>query len=345
MEKIDLRKAGIKEKEAIRVRAIMMYKKKIKQNEIALLLGVHKNSIYQWIKLYKEQGKRGLKEVKRGRKKGYGKLLNAQQEKEIQRMIVDKMPDQIKLPYALWTRKAIKDLIKRTYKINIAIRTVGDYLNSWGFTPQKPKKKAYEQNDKSVNKWLQETYPNIVKRAKKENAEIHWGDETGIKNTSQYGRAYAPKGETPVKETMAKRISMNMVSTVTNQGKVRFMTYEGTMNAQRFIVFLKRLIKGSIKKVFLILDNLKVHHSQIVETWVEKNKDKIELFYLPSYSPELNPDEYLNNDLKSGIGLKAIPKNQKQMKSNVKSHMMLLQKNPQRVANYFCHKSIRYAAA
>jgi len=345
MEKIDLRKASTEEKEAVRIRAIRMYDQKKKQNEIAFLLGVHKNSIYQWVKLYKEQGKKGLKEVKRGRKKGYGKLLSNQQEIEVQKMIVDKMPDQLKLPYALWTRKAIVDLIKRTYKINIAIRTMGDYLNSWGFTPQKPKKKAYEQNDKAVKKWLQEEYPSIVKRAKKEGAEVQWGDETGIRNTSQYGRSYAPKGKTPVKQTMAKRITLNMISTVTNQGKVRFMTYEGTMNAQRFIVFLRRLIKGAAKKIYLILDNLKVHHSKIVKSWAEKNQDEIELFYLPSYSPEINPDEYLNNDLKSGIGLKQTPKNHKQMKSNVKSHMIFLQKNPKRVARFFHHKSIKYAAA
>ena len=345
MEKIDLRKASKESKEAIRIRAIRMHEQGLKQNKIAILLGVHKNSIYQWVKLYKEQGSKGLKEVVRGRKKGDGKLLNNRQEKEVQRMIVDKMPDQLKLPYALWTRKAIVDLIKRTYKINLAIRTMGDYLNIWGFTPQKPKKKAYEQNNKAVNKWLQEEYPTIIKKAKKENAEIHWGDETGIRNTSQYGRSYAPKGQTPVKETMAKRISLNMISTVTNQGKVRFMTYEGTMNAQRFIIFLKRLIKGSKKKIYLILDNLKVHHGKIVKAWAEKAKDKIELFYLPSYSPEINPDEYLNNDLKSGIGLKPTPKDHKQMKSNVKSHMIFLQKNPKRVARFFHHKSIKYAAA
>ena len=181
---------------------------------------------------------------------------------------------------------------------------MGDYLKSWGFTPQKPKKKAYEQNSKSVNKWLEDEYPKIKKQAKKENAEIHWADETGIKNTSQYGRSYAPKGKTPVKETLAKRLSLNMISTVTNQGKVRFMTYKGTMNSQRFVIFLKRLIKGANRKLFIILDNLKVHHSKIVKKWVEENKNKIALFYLPSYSPELNPDEYLNNDLKSGIGLK-----------------------------------------
>lgn len=345
MEKIDLRKASTAEKEAIRIRAIMMHKQKIKQNEIAFLLGVHKNSICQWVKIFKEQGNKGLKEVKKGRKKGDGKLLSNEQEKEVQKMIVDKMPDQLKLPYALWTRKAIVDLIKRTYNIKIAIRTMGDYLNQWGFTPQKPKKKAYEQNDKAVKGWLQNEYPSIVKKAKAENAEIHWGDETGIRNTSQYGRSYAPKGKTPVRKTMAKRISLNMVSTVTNQGKVRFMTYEGTMNAQRFIVFLKRLIKGSSRKIYLILDNLKVHHSKIVKAWREKNTEEIEIFFLPSYSPEINPDEYLNNDLKSAIGLKQTPKNHKHMKSNVKSHMIFLQKNPKRVARFFHHKSIKYAAA
>jgi len=345
MEKIDLRKASTAEKEAIRIRAMMMYKQNINQNEIALLLGVHKNSIYQWVKIFKEQGKKGLKEVKKGRKKGDGKLLSNEQEKEVQKMIVDKMPDQLKLPYALWTRKAIVDLIKRTYNIKVAIRTMGDYLNQWGFTPQKPKKKAYEQNDKAVQEWLQKEYPSIVKKAKAENAEIHWGDETGIRNTSQYGRSYAPKGKTPVRKTMAKRISLNMISTVTNQGKVRFMTYEGTMNAQRFIVFLKRLIKGSSRKIYLILDNLKVHHSKLVKAWIEKNTEEIELFFLPSYSPEINPDEYLNNDLKSGIGLKPTPKDHKQMKSNVKSHMIFLQKNPKRVARFFHHKSIKYAAA
>lgn len=136
-----------------------------------------------------------------------------------------------------------------------------------------------------------------------------------------------------------------MISTVTNQGKVRFMTYNGTMNAQRFIIFLKRLVKGANKKIYLLLDNRKVHNSKLVKQWVEKNTNKIELFYLPSYSPEINPDEYLNNDLKSGIGLKQSPKNEKQMKSNVKSHMIFLQKNSKKVARFFHHKSIRYAAA
>lgn len=254
------------------------------------------------------------------------------------------MPDQLKLPFALWTRRAIKTLIKREFGITISIRTMGDYLHRWGFTPQKPKKKAYEQNPKAVKKWLETQYPAIKASAKQENAEIHWGDETGVRNECQYGRSYAPKGKTPVQSKMAKRLSLNMISTVTNQGKVRFMTYKGSMNSARFINFLKRLIKGINKKIYLIVDNLKVHHSKPVKEWVEKNNEKTALFFLPSYSPESNPDEYLNCDLKYGLSQKVSPRNEAQLRKNVQSHMKLLQNKPDRVIKYFNHVSIKYAA-
>ncbi len=344
MEKIDLRTCSTEVKEDIRKRAIGMNKQGVKQVEIAALLGVNKNSVNTWCSNYKKHGTKGLKEKARGQKIGDGRLLSGVQEKQVQKMMTDKMPDQLKLPYGLWTRQAVRDLIKREFKIQIAVRTIGDYLHRWGFTPQKPKKRAYEQNPKAVQRWLDDQYPRIVSKAKQEKAEIHWGDETGVRNDCQYGRSYAPRGKTPVKDKMAKRISLNMMSTVTNQGKVRFMTYKGTMNSQRFIIFLKRLIKGRQKKIYLILDNLRVHHSKLVKQLVENNKDKIALFFLPSYSPEMNPDEYLNCDLKYGLAQKPSPKNEKQLKKNVQSHMKLLQKNPMRVAKYFKHQSIKYAA-
>ena len=143
---------------------------------------------------------------------------------------------------------------------------------------------------------------------------------------------------------MAKRFSTNMISTVTNQGKVEFMIYEGTMNADRFITFLNQLIKGKEQKIYLILDNLRVHHSKIVKEWAEENKEKIELYYLPSYSPEKNPDEYLNCDLKQGLSQKPAPKNQEKLTEHLKEHMLLLQNNPQLVQKYFQHQDIRYAA-
>lgn len=344
MGKLDLRTSSKATKEAIRHRAIRLVKQGISQKDVSSLLCVNKNSVNTWYKNYKQYGYKGLKEKPQGHQQGVGRLLSSNQEQEIQNLIIDKMPDQLKLPFALWTRQAIVELIKREFGITIAIRTMGTYLARWGFTPQKPKKKAYEQNNKAVKKWLDEEYPKIKEQAKQEQAEIHWGDETGIKNECQYGRSYAPKGKTPTRIKIGKRLSLNMISTVTNQGKVRFMTYKGTMNSAMLIKFLIRLTKGKKNKIYLILDNLKVHHSNLVKQWVKKNNSKIALFFLPSYSPERNPDEYLNCDLKYGLSQKVMPRNDEQLKKNVQSHMKLLQNKPRRVIKYFKHKSIKYAA-
>lgn len=302
------------------------------------------STVSDWVKTYKNDGDKGLHDAKRGVRSEDKKLLDDRQESAIQEMILDTMPDQLKLPYALWTRKAVKELIKREFDIDIALTTTGYYLRSWGYSPQKPKKKAYEQNPKAVQKWLDQEYPDIKEKAKQENAEIHWGDETGARNNGQHGRSYAPKGRTPVKKSMSKRFSVNMISSVTNRGKVEFMIYSGSMNADKLITFLEQLIKSKNKKIYLVLDNLRVHHSKIVKQWAEENKDKIELFFLPSYSPEKNPDEYLNCDLKQGLSMKPSPRNQEKLSENLKNHMHMLQRNPQRVKKYFQHKDIQYAA-
>ena len=333
MEKMDFRK-----------RVIRLVASGKRQKEVAKILGVREATVSDWSKQYRSFGNKGLEDKSRGVKSADKKLLSVEIEKKVQKMIVDTMPDQLKLPYSLWTRKAVKELVEREFGIVLAVNTMGDYLRSWGFSPQKPKKKAYEQCSKKVQKWLEQEYPTIKKQAKEENAEIHWGDETGVRNNSQHGRSYAPKGKTPVKESMAKRFSVNMISTVTNQGKVEFMIYSGTMNSERLIEFMQQLVKGKTKKTFLILDNLRVHHSKLVKEWVEKNKNKIEIFYLPSYPPEKNPDEYLNCDLKYGLSEKPAPKNQEQLRNNLQNHMVMLQGNQNRVRKYFNHNDIQYAA-
>jgi transposase len=344
MEKMDFRKLSNNERFIIRKRAIGLIKAGKKQIFIAELFGVRTATVCDWVKLYNHLGINGLKDNKRGVTSESKKLLNKQQEKLIQNMILDTMPDQLKLPYALWTRKAVKELVLKEFGIELAINTMGDYLRKWGYTPQKPKKRAYEQNPKAVQKWLSEEYPAIVKKAKKENAEIHWGDETGSRNSNQHGRSFAPKGRTPIKKSMAKRFSVNMISTVTNKGKVEFMIYSGSMNTERLIEFMQQLIKEKDRKTFLILDNLRVHHSKIVKEWVSKNIESIELFYLPSYSPEKNPDEYLNCDLKYGLSDTPSPKNEEQLRNNVENHMVMLQGDQERVKKYFNHEDIKYAA-
>ncbi|QTY27740.1 IS630 family transposase [Flavobacterium sp. CS20] len=344
MEKTDFRKLTSSERYQFRKRAVTLVKSGKKQKEIASLFGVRPATVSSWMKSYKLDGNKALKENTRGVKSEDKKLLSTAQEKEIQKMIIDVMPDQLKLDYALWTRKAVKELVEREFGVVLAVNTMGDYLRSWGFTPQKPKKRAYEQCHKKVQKWLDEEYPAIKERAKKESAEIQWGDETGVRNSNQHGRSYAPKGKTPVKKHKAQRFSVNMFSTVTNQGQVRFMLYTGSMNADRCIEFMSKLIENKEQKVYLILDNLRVYHSKIVKQWAEENKEKIELFYLPSYSPEKNPDEYLNCDLKYGLSEKPAPKNQKQLQDNIENHMNMLSQNSERVKKYFHHHDIKYLA-
>jgi len=343
MKETDLRKQPDDVRNHMRKQAIRLIKTGKTQQEIADNFGVHLNTVGSWWRNYQKEGEKALHVNKRGLKSGQGRVLTAEQEKEIQKMIIDKTPDQLKLPFVLWDRKAVKELIQSHYGIIVAIRTIGDYLQRWNFSPQRPVKRAYEQQPKTVQRWLDEVYPEIQIKAKQEDAEIHWGDETGFRNDHHYGRGYSPRGKTPVVHLSAKRVSTNMISSITNQGKVRFMIYSKSMNAQVLIKFLKRLIKSSDRKIFLILDNLKVHHAIRVREWLEGKEDEIEIFFLPSYSPELNPDEYLNNDIKQGIHSKTLFRDEKSLKKGVLSHMRMLQKMPKRVMNYFNHPKIAYA--
>jgi transposase len=294
---------------------------------------------------YENEGVAGLAPRKRGRRSGEDRALTAEQEDAVRRIICDKRPEQLKMEFALWSRAAVMQLIERECGVKLHVRSVGKYLARWGFTPQKPIKKAYEQRPEAVQAWLDEQYPEIEKRAKTEGAEIHWGDETALVNTDVRGRSYAPAGKTPVAYAVGgTRQKLSMIATVTNQGKTRWMIIDEAFNSDKLIEFLEALIKDAGRKVFLILDNLRVHHSKPVKAWVEERKDKIELFYLPSYSPELNPEERLNADLKHAIGSKVPARTKAKLKTAATEHMTRLEQSPDRVMSYFQDPHVKYAA-
>ena len=261
--------------EQLRKQVVRLRKAGKTYKEIGEVVGIHFTNACKIFKAYEKDGQSAIKAKKRGRKTGSCRTLDYEQEKRLKKAITDKTPDQLKFPFALWTRRAVQQLIKQLFSINMPIRTVGEYLNRWGFTPQKPLRRAYEQNTKAVQKWLDEDYPAIVARAKQEDAEINWGDETGLCRDSQHGRSYAPRGQAPAMRLNAKKERVNLISSITNQGKVRFMIYNQTMNSQTFIKFCTRLIKDADKKVFLILDNLRVHHSYVVKDWIDQNKKRL----------------------------------------------------------------------
>jgi transposase len=197
---------------------------------------------------------------------------------------------------------------------------MGLYLARWGFTPQKPMKKAYEQSPAAVKKWLDEDYPVIAARAKAEGAEIHWGDASGLRSDDVRGRGFAPKGQ------MRQRI------------------FDGALNTDILINFLRRLIKGATKKLFLILDNLRVHHAKRVKAWLAEHADAIEVFYLPSYGPELNPDEMANADIKQAVTKLAPARTKLQLVKATAHHLHSVQRQPEPIRKYFEHGPVRYAA-
>lgn len=335
-----------KTQEYIRRQAVnSVIKKGLKAKEAATLFCVAQNTVYRWVREFKASGNKALSGKIRGRSQGNGCRLTTEQCELVQQIIVEKDPEQLKMPFVLWTRKAVKELIENKFDIILPIRTVGDYLNRWGFTPQKPKKKAYEQQPKAVQEWLDTNYPKIKHSAKEEDAEIHWGDETGCTNTISHARSYAPKGQTPTLiQSSKKKLKINMISSISNQGQMFFDIHEGKINSAEFIEFMKKLIKCTEKKVYFIVDNLPQHHSKVVKEWLQKNKDSIKLFYLPSYSPELNPDEYLNCDLKRGLNGKKMPRDIAQLKKNTLDYMEALSQKREKVKSFFRHPKVRYAS-
>ena len=343
METIDARKHNQQTQYELRKQLVRLRKQGTTNKAAAELVGIsasHASTIWQ---KYQRGGLKAIKPGTRGRQTGTQRTLSQEQERVVQNLLVDKNPLQLKLPFALWTRDAVRMLIKQRYGLEIPVRTISDYLHRWGFTPQKPTKRAYEQDPKRLKQWLETDYPEITACAKKEKAEIHWGDETGINSDGYNVKGFAPKGKTPVVRLTAKRNKINMISSITNRGKVRFMLYRETMTAKVLIKFMSRLIKDSLRKVFLILDNLRVHHSKVVQKWLKTNEEKIKVFFLPPYSPERNPDEYLNGDLKQRIRSGIPAKTVDDLTKKTRSFMKTLQCRSNHVMNYFKHPKIVYA--
>ena len=342
MMKKDARSYSTETKEALRFKTVESVIGGMSLTKAAEVFGVARQTVARCMKMYRTKGKRALKAHKQGRPRGHTKLKNWQAATTV-RIITDNTPDQLKLPFVLWTREAVQELVSEKFRIDVSLSTIGRWLKKWGFTPQKPVRRAWERKPEAVKKWLDEEYPQIRKEAKKENAEIHWGDDMGVRSDHQAFRTYGKKGKTPVIPGTGQRFGCNMISTVTNRGTLRFMVYKNRFTSKTFIEFLRRLIKSAKRKVFLIVDSNPVHKSKKVEKWLDKKNGKIRMYFLPPYSPDLNPDEMLNNDVKANAVGKRRPKNQGEMMEDVRGYLRDTQRNPEIVKNYFHTPTVRYA--
>ncbi|NCD18271.1 MAG: IS630 family transposase [Actinobacteria bacterium] len=320
-----------------------------KHAEIAKLLGVAHGTVRGWSSKLGAKKAAVKKSVKtkgvRGRREGVGRALKKAQQSKIIAIIRDNNPRQLKMEFYLWSVGAVMTLIENTFGVKLSESGTRKYLNEWGFTVQRPATRYTSRDDVLVQKWLETDYPKIAARAREENAEIHWLDETGVNNQAIYQRSYSPRGKTPVTGKPARREKISMISTVTNRGTMRFSLYEGGLKTPIFIRFLENLLKGTSHKIFVIMDNLRVHKSKEFQAWLADNADRIEVFYLPPYAPDLNPDEYLNNDLKQNVHRRSgLPLSKEKLKANVRAYLRHIQKSPAKVRSYFNAPEIKYAA-
>lgn len=342
MRKTDGRRLSPEAQETLRKRVVEAVLGGMKQEEAARVFGVARSSINNWMSAYRSEGTKGLRRKKRGPKGGTA--LEPWQAAQTVRGITGRCPDQLKLPFALWTREAVVELMARKFGVKVSVWTAGRYLKRWGLTPQKPLRRAFEQDPEAVRHWLESEYPKIRRAAKQAGAEIHWGDEMGLRSDHQTGTSYGRKGRTPVVPGTGQRFRLNMLSTVTNRGTLRFMVFGEEFNAKVFIKFLRRLLRTVKGTIYLIVDRHPAHKSGETKRWLAKYSDRIQMFFLPGYSPQLNPDEFLNNDVKSNALGRRRPASRQEMTDDVHGYLRSTQRQPHIVRSFFRAESVRYAA-
>jgi transposase len=342
----DARRLPQAAQEELRRRAVALVGEGHSQTEVAGLLDVSRQSVSEWVRAYRLGGERALAAARRGRRPGEKTALAPWQQAQIAKAIREKNPDQLRLPGFLWTRALVCELIERRFGIRVGEKTAGRYLRAWGFSPQKPARRALEQNPELVARWLDERYPQLETRAYRERALILWLDEMGLRSDHSAGRSWSPVGQTPLVQGTGQRFGANVISAISNKGQLQFRVFKQRFTAPLLIDFLARLVRQADgQKIILILDGHPVHRAKKVREWVAAHAGQIELQFLPGYSPELNPTELLNQDVKTNALGRRRPHSQEELIGDTRSYLRCTQRRPQLVARYFEGEHVRYAKA
>jgi transposase len=308
---------------------------------VAKVLGVQRSTLFGWLARYRRGGWGALDARKRG---GRPPKVTAKMMAWIYETVSGKDPRQMRFPFALWTSVMVAELIWREFHVSLSKASVCRLLIQLGLSPQKPLWRAYQRDAARVEKWINEEYPKIRALARRLKADIFFGDEAGVRSDFHSGRTWAVRGKTPIVSTTGARFSCNMISAVSPRGAMRFMLVDGTLNGNVFVSFLKRLIHNWPRSVFLIIDGHPVHRSVLVSKFVASTKGRLQLFSLPPYAPELNPDEQVWNHLKNhGVGKHPIT-GPNQLKRLALSYLRKVQKLPSLIRSFFAMPETTYAA-
>ncbi len=337
----DGRKLTSSEKEALRKRAVQQIESGESPETVADTFGINRRTVYRWLERYHHGGLEGLGTQP---KPGRPTKFTADDLRWLSRTIRASDPRQFQFPFALWTRRIVRDLLRRERGVRVSGVTVGRAMRKLGLSPQRPLRRAWQQNPEAVDQWKRQVYPEIRRRTQAEGARIYFADEAGMRSDYHAGTTWAPAGETPVVAATGACFAVNMISAVAPSGEMRFRLVEGTVNASVLADFIERLATDAgDRKVFLIVDGHPSHRSRVVQRKLKQLDGQVELFFLPPYSPELNPDELVWSHVKRQIGRAAVA-SKDDLKQRLVSALRSLQKMPVKIAAFFRHPECRYAA-
>lgn len=328
--------------EALRIRACQQIENGARAEDVAADLGLNRSTVFGWIAAYRRGGAEALaaKPVP-----GRPPKLSKTQMGLLFTMIEGSNPAQFQLEFALWTRDLVRQVIAKKFGIDLSVGSVGRILRGLGLSPQRPLHRATQQDPERVARWKAEEYPTIRKEAAQVGATVYFADEAGLRSDYHGGTTWAPVGQTPIVRTTGARHSINMISAVTAKGAMHFTTFIGKMNAEVFISYCRSILHDDGGIVFLILDGHPVHRSRAVKEFAASTKGKLRLFFLPPYSPELNPDEWVWKNVKHDrVGKTAITSFD-DLRRKAESAMLRLQRLPELVRAFFRDPCLRYISA
>ncbi len=325
--------------ETLRLMAIRRVRAGEEPSAVIRSYGFCRTTIYRWLRAAATGGEGAVRA-----RKGTGRppLLTPRQTDQVRRWINGKDPRQYGFDFGLWTRQVVRDLIAQRFRRQVGLTTVGRLLAQLGITPQKPLRRAYERDPVAIARWQRETYPALRRRAKRRGAEIFFLDEAGLRSDAPLGRTWAPRGQTPVVPTSGRRQAVNAISTVTARGAFWYRTYTGRLNAPTFEAFLRAFLKRRRQRVLLVLDRHPAHLATRIAQFVQAQRGRLALHFLPGYAPDLNPDEFVWNHLRQKGVTKTPLKRDESLRERVERDLAAIKARPALVRSFFQADSVAY---